>query len=157
MSLPYLNEGKTTRHVNTTYNAKTRAGQNRVGMNMLQPGDEARTLEARPISNPTGQMRNTDGRSGSRARDGFPQPQYSMEHSDVIARINSEGSTVSEIHHHVHHHYNHTHIHHHHNISSGTGNTTSIMTGAAAVPSAVDSTTNINAGKSNGKQVYGDN
>lgn len=102
-------------------------------LNMMMPlTEEARTIEVgRPISDPS-QMQNIDAPSGS--RNGLPQPQYSVEHSDVINRMNSDGSTVSEIHHHVHHHYNHTHIHHHHNDAAQPSQ--QFVMGGAAVPPA---------------------
>ena len=139
MSLPYLNETRSSRQGRMSNPYKAGNAQNRprdLQLNMMVPlTEEARTLEVRPISNPS-QMQNLDAQSVS--RNGRPQPQYSVEHSDVINRMNSDGSTVSEIHHHVHHHYNHTHIHHHHNEAAQTAQ--QFVMGGAAVPPAGVST-----------------
>lgn len=145
MSLPYLNDNKSRQNqMNNQVNSKlNNSGQNRAPINMLGAAGEGQmTLDARPISNPS-QVRNRQDPTMSRRSNG-PQPQFSVEHSDVINRMNSDGSTVSEIHHHVHHHYNHTHIHHHHGDGSGSGQATPfIMAGGAAVPSAGVSSHNV--------------
>lgn len=164
MSLPYLNENKSRQtQMSHQFNPNLHSGKNRPRdpMNMIVP-EESRTLDLRPVSNPS-QRRNRDAASGSRRSNAPPQPQQFSVHSDVINRMNSDGSTVSEIHHHVHHHYNHTHIHHHHGADGATTSgqaTPFIMAGGAAVPSAGVSThhldSNNNLGANAPPQPYQD-
>lgn len=154
MSLPYLNDNKSRQtQMSNQSNSKLNSGPNRAPITMMGgAGDEQRPLEPRPISNPSQvRNRNADPSAVSRRSNG-PQPQFSVEHSDVINRMNSDGSTVSEIHHHVHHHYNHTHIHHHHNDASTSGQASPFIAGGAAVPSAGASSHNVSHAVANSHQ-----